>query len=312
MTGKQYAYAIAQVEEKEVLHPNAQMFVHCHVAKAEPDVIAAIMTQLSLKAGLKKWKDKGQKAIHSEMKQLHMRKTFKPKHWKDLTPTKKLSILESHLFVKEKRDGILKGRMVAGGNKQRDFISKEDTSSPTPATESILLTSIIDAMEKRDISIVDIPNAFIQTQIIDEKDMAIIRIQDVLVDILVEIAPDVYGPYVTTDAKENKHLIVQCQNAIYGIMTASLLYYNKLHKSLTNKGFTFNPYDPCVANKMMQGKQMTICFHVDDCKLSHKSPKVVSKVINWLRCEYESIFEDGSGKMQVSRGKVHTYLKNEA
>jgi hypothetical protein len=31
-------------------------------------------------------------------------------------------------------------------------------------------------------------------------------------------------------------------------------------------------------------------------------------MITWLRQEYESIFEDGSGKMSVSRGKVHTYL----
>lgn len=31
-------------------------------------------------------------------------------------------------------------------------------------------------------------------------------------------------------------------------------------------------------------------------------------MIDWLQEEYESIFEDGSGKMAVSRGKVHTYL----
>jgi hypothetical protein len=52
---------------------------------------------------------------------------------------------------------------------------------------------------------------------------------------------------------------------------------------------------------------MTICFHVDDCKLSHRTPKVMDKMITWLRQEYESIFEDGSGEMTVSRGKVHTY-----
>jgi hypothetical protein len=31
-------------------------------------------------------------------------------------------------------------------------------------------------------------------------------------------------------------------------------------------------------------------------------------MIKYLREEYESIFEDGSGKMTVSRGKVRTYL----
>ena len=53
---------------------------------------------------------------------------------------------------------------------------------------------------------------------------------------------------------------------------------------------------------------MTICFHVDDCKLSHKQPKQMDMMIKWLREEYESIFEDGSVKMSVIRGKVHTYL----
>ena len=53
---------------------------------------------------------------------------------------------------------------------------------------------------------------------------------------------------------------------------------------------------------------MTICYHVDDCKLSHRRSKVNDQMIKWLRQEYESILEDGSGKMAVSRGKVHKYL----
>jgi hypothetical protein len=52
---------------------------------------------------------------------------------------------------------------VAGGNKQRDYISKEDASSPTVATEAVLLSCIIDAKEGRDVAVIDIPNAFIQT-----------------------------------------------------------------------------------------------------------------------------------------------------
>jgi hypothetical protein len=39
-------------------------------------------------------------------------------------------------------------------------------------------------------------------------------------------------------------------------------------KSLTDINFVINPYDPCVANKMIDGKQMPILFHVNNCKLS--------------------------------------------
>jgi hypothetical protein len=91
-------------------------------------------------------------------------------------------------------------------------------------------------------------------------------------------------------------------------MVASLLYYRKFVKSLTDIDFVINPYDPCVANKMIKGEQMTICFHVDDCKLSHRKRKVMDRMIKYLHQEYESIFEDGSGAMTVSRGKVHKYL----
>jgi hypothetical protein len=69
-----------------------------------------------------------------------------------------------------------------------------------------------------------------------------------------------------------------------------------------------NPYDPCVANKIINKKQFTVCFHVDDCKLSHRQPKVMDRMIKWLRHEQESIFEDGSGEMTVSRVKAHEHL----
>jgi hypothetical protein len=59
---------------------------------------------------------------------------------------------------------------------------------------------------------------------------------------------------------------------------------------------------------MIEGEQMTICFHVDDCKLSHRKTKVMDSMIDYLIQEYESIFEGGSGSMTVSRGKIHKYL----
>ena len=121
------------------------------------------------------------------MKQLHFRNTFKPKHWRGLTHTHLQTVLESHVFLKEKRDSAIKGRAVVGGNTQRDFISKEDSSSPTVATKAVLLSCIINAEEERDVAIINILNAFIQTRVEDEKEMAFIKIREVLLDILVEM-----------------------------------------------------------------------------------------------------------------------------
>jgi hypothetical protein len=146
------------------------------------------------------------------------------------------------------------------------------------------------------VAVVDILNAFIQTKIEDEVDMAIVKLRGILIDMLVDIAPNIYSPFVTNPKGHEKQLINQCKNAIYGTMVASLLYYKKFTKSLINYVFEFNPYVPCVATKMIKGSQMTICFHVDDCKLSHVNPKVM-----------ESIVKDGSGKMVVSNRKKHQY-----
>jgi hypothetical protein len=75
---------------------------------------------------------------------------------------------------------------------------------------------------------------------------------------------------------------MQCFNAVYGTMVAALLYYKKFVKSITKQGYKINPYDGCAANKMVKGKQITICFHVDDCKISHESSKVIDDTIDWL------------------------------
>jgi hypothetical protein len=106
-----------------------------------------IKTQYSMKAGMKKFKERGKEAVSKELSQLHYQDTFEPLHSKSLTFQEHLEVLESHLFLKEKGDESIKGQMVAGGNKQRGTIEKLDASSPTATLESVLLTSGIDAKE---------------------------------------------------------------------------------------------------------------------------------------------------------------------
>jgi hypothetical protein len=136
----------------------------------DADVAYAFMQQLSLKAALKQWGTDAEDAGVKEVSQLHWRDTFVPRRYSNLTDQQKKKVLESHMFVVKKRDGRTKARMVAGGNTQRDYLTKEDSSSPTVSTKAVLLTSIIDAHEGRDVAVIDIPNAFIQTRVDDSKD----------------------------------------------------------------------------------------------------------------------------------------------
>ena len=69
--------------------------------------------------------------------------------------------------------------------------------------------------------------------------------------------------------------------------TIYIAFYLKLKKDLELVGFKFNLYNPCVANKVIGGKQMTICWHVDDIKALHQNNKVIDKFVQWLKDKYE-------------------------
>ena len=59
------------------------------------------------------------KSSKADMKQIHMRDSFKPKHYHKLTQKQKARMVESFIFLKEKKDGTLKAQAVLGGNAAR-------------------------------------------------------------------------------------------------------------------------------------------------------------------------------------------------
>jgi hypothetical protein len=272
------------------------------------DIIGMVMAQVSMKAALKKWGKATEQAITIKIKQLHWCNLYKPMHWHESTQAQKEHIPESHIFVEEKQDGKIKARKVVGGNKQQDYITKENVSSPTVSAEAVMLTCVINALEDQDIAVINIPNAFVQTVVEDEEQRVVVRIRGPLVDILMSVAPDVYGPYVSTNKAGWKVLLVQCLNAVYRTMVAALLYYKKFVRSLTKQGYKINLYNRCMANKVVKGEQVIICFYIDDCKISYESSAVIDDMIAWLRTKYKSIFKDGLEQMKVHRGKTHKYL----
>ena len=97
-------------------------------------------------------------------------------------------VLELCIFLKKNRYRKIKVRIVAGGKKHCTYTPKEDPSSPTVITESVLLPSIVDAKENRDAAFIDIPNTFIQTLVEEKKYTAIIKLNGFLVDIQCEIS----------------------------------------------------------------------------------------------------------------------------
>jgi len=65
-------------------------------------------------------------------------------------------------------------------------------------------------------------------------------------------------------------------------------------------GFRLNPYNLCVANSEIDGKQCTIAWYVDDNKISHVDDTVVTNIIKKIEAKF--------GKMTATRGKHHVFL----
>jgi hypothetical protein len=300
-----------EISEDQVYHPDSMTpsiqrvhglrprksrdYSHMH---SHATIMHHAMTQYSLKKGLRKFQKVGEEAVSKELKQLHMRETFTPQHSDDLSNSQKHKALESLMFLKEKRDGTIKGRACADGRKQRETAVPGAATSPTVALESVLITATIDAYEERDVAIVDVPGAFLSADMDEE---VIMTIRGRLAELMVKAAPNIYRKYITLDAENQPILYVKLQKALYGCLTSALLFYEKLVRDLKSQRFEINQYDPCVAIKLVNGEQFTLTWHVDDIKMSHKDSNEVTKVIEWLK----GIYGDN---MHVSRGLVHEYL----
>ncbi len=101
----------------------------------------------------------------------------------------------------------------------------------------------------------DIPGAFLQA---DNPDFVLMHLDGILSELMVKVAPKLYHKYLTTNAKGKPVLCVQLEKAAYGMMKSALLFYQKWVADLMSLDFTINPYDPCVANKIVDGHQLTV------------------------------------------------------
>ena len=227
---------------------------------------------------------------------------------KSLSKGEREAALQYLMFLKKKRCGKIKGRGCADGRKQRIYATKDDVSSPTVATEALLLTCLIDAMEHRDVATVDIPGAFMQSDMEGiHGETTYMKLEGKTVDILKKLDPKLYEKH-TTYENGKQILYVKLEKALYGTIQASLLFWKNLTKTLQEDGFVINPYDWCVANKNVNGKQITIVWHVDDLKISHEDPQVVTNCIEMLDNKYGYEACGKRSPLTVKRGRKHEYL----
>ena len=283
-------------DRKETIHKRKQKQVHkLYIRDEFKRIVAICMTQMSAKKGIKKHEEVAINAILKEYAQLHDLDVFKPRHKDELTAQQLSECLRLITLIKEKRTGTIKGRACADGRPQRKTIPKEEATAPTVSLESLIMTLMVDANEDRDVATADVAGAFLKG---DMEDFVLIKLMDEEVDIMCKV-DETYKEYVIQEGK-HRVLYMQLNKALYGCMKSAIIWYDTFVGTLKDLDFKLNPYDPCVANLTIDGSTLTIVWYVDDCKISHKDPKVV----DWLISEIEKKHD----KMTITRGRKHTFV----
>ena len=87
----------------------------------------------------------------------------------------------------------------------------------------------------------------------DNNEEILMELRGRIVELLVQLELTMYRKYVTVGPNGEPILYVRLLKALYGLLRSALLFYKKLREDIESMGFEVNPYDPCVANKMING-----------------------------------------------------------
>ena len=209
-------------------------------------------------------------------------------------------------LIKKKKDGSIKGRTCINGSKQKEYLSEDESvAAPTQSLDGFLVTCMLDAREKRSVITFDVPGAFLQPEMpkmknIKGKDGKVLMkiMGDTFVEIMCEINPE-YKDCIVIE-KGQKVLYVEVLRSIYGCIEAALLWYEYYKGILEELGFEINAYDKCIANQIINGKQCTITWYVDDNKISHMDEEVMMNIIKKARKRL--------GRFKMTKGREHKFL----
>jgi hypothetical protein len=220
----------------------------------------------------------------------------------EINKTIRYEALNYLMFIKRKRCGKVKARGCADGRPQREYISKDESSSPTVSIYALMTSCLMDAIEGRKVATCDIPGAFLQADWPAERD-CYIKFEGAMVSMICDIDPK-YKKDVVYGKNGRKYLYAKLTKAVYGTLLGAILFYEKLSKQLEDWGYVPNCYDRCTFNKMIDGNQITIQFHVDDLKISHMKQSVIDDVLDDLNKKF------GTSKkpLAATTGDIHDYL----
>ena len=122
-----------------------------------------------------------------------------------------------------------------------------------------------------------------------------------MLEIMLSVAPELEEFVGVSNGR--RVLFNDRDKTLYVSLPNGRLSYLKLCKLLLDNGFVANLYKPYWFNKMVGDGQLSVIFHVDDLKISHKDPAVFDAFIELIDQEYGR-----ETPLFVRHGKTHMYL----
>jgi hypothetical protein len=214
----------------------------------------------------------------------------------------KYEALNYLMFLKRIQCGKIKARGCADGRPQREYISKDESSSPTVSIYALMTSCFIDAIEGRKVATCDIPGAFLQADWPADRD-CYLKFEGAMVSMICDIDEE-YKNNIVYGRNGQKFLYAKLTKAVYGTLLGAILFYEKLTKQLEEWDYEPNCYDQCTFNKMVNGSQITIQFHVDEFKISHRDQSVINEVLLDLNKQFGTTRKP----LVATTGVIHDYL----
>jgi len=296
-SGKSYGLQLFNISTSSIDKVDNTSNSHNSNHDLRKNVFNIIFTQMTANKGIKEFGERAVAAIYKEYKQMQDLQVLGNTNYDLLSNDQKRRALRAVNLIKLKRTGTVKGRMCANGAPHRKFIPREEAKSPTVSLDGLMYTALTAAHEKRKVVSFDVPGAFLQADIPKDK-FRLLKLEGKYVDIMCEVNPE-YSKNVRIE-NGKKVLYLQILKALYGMIESALLWYELFVTVLQEQGFELNPYDKCIANKIINGSQCTISWYVDDNLITHKDQSVLDDIVK--------IIEDRFPGLTVTKGDEHTFI----
>jgi len=103
-------------------------------------------------------------------------------------------------------------------------------------------------------------------------------LEGTVAEMIVKLEPTTYKKHMWYNKHGKAMLYVQLKSPIWDTTSGSVILEIAVRVT-TGIGIYTKPYDKCVANKNIEGKQCSIIWQLDNLKISHRKKEEVEDIL---------------------------------